>query len=51
MPYPRASTVWRATIVLLSDYNPDVIERAVADQLSPSALHAAGARDNPTTGR
>jgi hypothetical protein len=28
-----------------------VVERAVAEQLSPSALHAAGAQDNPTIGR
>jgi len=38
-------------IVLLSGYDADVVERAVAEQLSPSALHAAGAQDNPTTGR
>jgi hypothetical protein len=37
-------------IVLLSGYDPDVIKRVTADQLSLSALHAAGARDNPTTG-
>ncbi|MET4385651.1 hypothetical protein ABIB73_001386 [Bradyrhizobium sp. F1.4.3] len=38
-------------IVLLSGYDPDVVERVTADQLSPSALDAAGTRDNPTTGR
>jgi len=38
-------------IVLLSGYDADVVERAVAEQLSPSALHAAGAQDNPTAGR
>jgi hypothetical protein len=37
-------------IVLLSGYDPDAVERVTADQLSPSALHAAGARDNPTIG-
>ncbi|KJC48633.1 hypothetical protein UB31_16280 [Bradyrhizobium sp. LTSP849] len=38
-------------IVLLSGYDPDAIERVTADQLSPSGLRAAGARDNPTPGR
>jgi hypothetical protein len=37
-------------IVLLSGYDPDAVERATADQLSTSALRAAGARDNPTAG-
>jgi hypothetical protein len=38
-------------IVLLSGYDPDAVWRAMAEQLSPSALHAAGASDNPATGR
>jgi hypothetical protein len=37
-------------IALLSGYDPDVVKRVTADQLSPSALRAAGARDNPTIG-
>jgi hypothetical protein len=38
-------------IVLLSGYDPDVVERVLADQLSSSALHLAGARENSTIGR
>jgi hypothetical protein len=37
-------------IVLLSGYETDAVERVIADQLSPSALHVAGARDHPTMG-
>ncbi|MCK1709031.1 MULTISPECIES: hypothetical protein [unclassified Bradyrhizobium] len=35
-------------IVLLSGYDAEAVERAVAGQISPSALRVAGARDNPT---
>jgi hypothetical protein len=46
---PRAAPAdW---IILLSDYDSDVVERVIADQLSVSSLRAAGARDNSTTGR
>jgi hypothetical protein len=38
-------------IVLLSGYDADAVEGVVANQLSPSGLHAGGARDNPTIGR
>jgi len=38
-------------IVLLSGYDPDVVGEVVADQLSSSALHLAGARENLTTGQ
>lgn len=38
-------------IMLLSGYDADEVERALAEQLAPSALHAAGARDNLTIGR
>ena len=38
-------------IVLLSGYDPDAVGRTVAEQLSPSVLHATGASDNPTIGR
>jgi hypothetical protein len=37
-------------IVLLSGYDPDVVEKVVADQLSSSALHLAGAGKNSTIG-
>ncbi|MCK1739770.1 hypothetical protein IVA80_02480 [Bradyrhizobium sp. 139] len=37
-------------IVLLSGYETDAVERVIADQLSLSALLAAGARGNPTIG-
>lgn len=37
-------------IVLLSGYDGDVIEDAIAGQLSPAALGALGAQNNPTTG-
>jgi hypothetical protein len=37
-------------IVLLSGYDPDLVQKAVADQLSSSALRHAGARENPTVG-
>ncbi|MDE5440897.1 hypothetical protein GWG65_05395 [Bradyrhizobium sp. CSA207] len=35
-------------IVLLSGYDAEAVERAVAGQISPSALRVAGARDDPT---
>ncbi|MDA9510517.1 hypothetical protein XI09_38880 [Bradyrhizobium sp. CCBAU 11386] len=38
-------------IALLSGYDPDAVEGVVANQLSPSVLHAAGAQDNPAIGR
>jgi hypothetical protein len=38
-------------ILLLSGYDPDVVQKVVADQLSSSALRIAGACDNPTIGR
>jgi hypothetical protein len=38
-------------IVLLSGYDPDRIEDVLADSLSPSSLHAAGAQAYPTVGR
>lgn len=38
-------------IVLLSGYEPDAVERVLAEQLAPAALQAKGARDNPTLGR
>ena len=38
-------------IVLLSGYDPEVIERVVAVRLSPSALQSAGARQPPAAGR
>ncbi|UPK38988.1 hypothetical protein IVB18_18175 [Bradyrhizobium sp. 186] len=38
-------------IILLSGYDAGVVERVVADKLSPPALHVAGARNNPTIGR
>ncbi len=37
-------------VVLLSGYDPDVVQKVVADQLSSSALRLAGARENPTIG-
>jgi hypothetical protein len=37
-------------IVLLSGYDPDVVQKIVADQLSSSALRLAGARENSTIG-
>jgi len=37
-------------IVLLAGYDPNSVEKVVADQLSPSALRRAGARDNATIG-
>ena len=37
-------------IVLLSGYDPDVVQKVVADQLSSSALRLAGARENLTIG-
>ncbi|MBR0710370.1 hypothetical protein [Bradyrhizobium liaoningense] len=38
-------------IVLLSGYDEDAVERAVADQLSPSTLQPYGVCDNPVIGR
>ena len=37
-------------IVLLSGYDPDMVQKIVADQLSPAALGVAGARENSTIG-
>ena len=37
-------------IILLSGYDPDVVQKVVADQLSSSTLRLAGARENSTTG-
>jgi hypothetical protein len=37
-------------IVLLSGYDPDPVQEAVADQLSSPALRHAGAREDPTVG-
>jgi hypothetical protein len=37
-------------IVLVSGYDPDVVKKVVADQLSSSALRLAGARENSTIG-
>jgi hypothetical protein len=37
-------------IVLLSGYDPDVVQKVVADQLSSSVLRLAGARENLTIG-
>jgi hypothetical protein len=38
-------------IVLVSGYDPAVVEDVVADQLSPAALRRAGAREDSTTGQ
>jgi len=38
-------------IMLLSGYDADAIEQVTADRLSPAALGALGAQDNPTIGR
>ncbi|WP_314944768.1 hypothetical protein [Bradyrhizobium cosmicum] len=38
-------------IVLLSGYDPEIIEAAIASPLSPSSLGALGAQDNPMIGR
>lgn len=38
-------------IVLLSGYDSDAVEDVIAERLSPSSLHAAGACENPTIGR
>jgi len=37
-------------IILLSGYDPDVVQKTVADRLSSSALRLANARENPTIG-
>src|SRR5262249_27765691 len=37
-------------IVLLSGYDPDVVQKVVADRLSSSVLRIAGARENSTIG-
>jgi hypothetical protein len=37
-------------IVLLSGYDPEAVQKVVADRLSSSALRLAGARENPTLG-
>jgi len=37
-------------IVLVAGYDPDVVQKVVADQLSSSALRFAGARENSTIG-
>ncbi|RZN02800.1 hypothetical protein CWO91_32295 [Bradyrhizobium genosp. SA-3] len=37
-------------IVLVSGYDPDVVQRAVIAQFATSVLHAAGAQANPTIG-
>jgi hypothetical protein len=38
-------------IVLVSGYDPDVVQKVVADQFSSTALRRAGARENSTIGR
>lgn len=38
-------------IVLLSGYDPEVVQSAVASQFSSSALHGLGAEENATMGR
>jgi hypothetical protein len=38
-------------IVLVSGYDPDVVQKVVADQLSSQDLRRAGARENSTIGR
>ena len=46
----RGSDAVADWIVLLSGYDPDVIQKIVADRLSSSALRRAGAREDPTIG-
>ncbi len=38
-------------IILLSGYDPETVQQAVANQLSPKAIQRAGARENSTMGR
>jgi hypothetical protein len=44
----RGADVAADWIVLLSGYDPDVMEKVIADRLPSSALRLAGARENPT---
>jgi hypothetical protein len=47
----RGSDAAADWVVLLSGYDPEVVQAAVANQLSAQALHRAGAGENSTMGR
>ena len=47
----RGSDAAADWIVLLSGYDPETVQQAVAHQLSAKALHRAGAGENSTMGR